>query len=508
MPDENTHDDPLSLSRLPQEEELRFSAPAPEIEGYQILDKLGEAGQGQVWRAIRLSTGQQVALKVPRIGLLSSKKTLARFEREVEIIAQLKHPHIAHVIDSGVRRGLYYYAMDLIEGKHLDQYVEDNSLSHRQILELMGTICEAVQHAHQNGVIHRDLKPSNILVTSDGHPFIVDFGLAKSLVESEAAVTISLDDEAAGTPADMAPEQAAGRREQVDTRTNVYALGIIFFRLVTGAFPYDMGTSILQTLRTIQECDPIRPSRLARHLDRDTEAIILKTLEKEPGRRYQSVAELKGDIDRRLAGMPVLARSTSSLYLLHKIVARHRYTSAVAGLLVVIVLGLLGFSLQLSVRLQRTNRELRRQKELYVGQTAGFTRYAQMAILERFLDAWHRGDRQSASVLGRAFAAGTREALAVRFIEDERPLDDKISEFRQQLQVDEPCFLEFILAEHDLRNGQGRPAGILTPNDMALPLSVISIEGTVALPGPSSFKPIAAFKGHMRGAQGLVFYPQ
>ncbi len=454
MLDENMHDDPMSVSRLPQEEELRFSAPAPQIEGYQILEKLGEAGQGQVWQAVQLSTGRQVALKVPRIGLLSPKSTLARFEREVEIVAQLSHPHIARIIDSGVHRGLYYYAMDLIEGKHLDQYVRENDLSQRQILELMSTVCEAVQHAHQNGVIHRDLKPSNMLVTRDGHPFIVDFGLAKSLMESEATATVSLDGEAAGTPAYMAPEQAAGRRKQVDTRTDVYALGVILFRLITGTFPYDVSTSILDTLRNIQECDPIRPSKLVRHLDRDTEAIVLKALEKEQGQRYQSVAELNGDINCRLAGRPVLARSTSSLYLLRKIITRHRYTSAVAGLLVVIVLGFLGFSLQLSVRLEQSNRALRQQRESYAGQTAEFTRYAQMAILARFLNAWHRGDRQSAGSLGRAFAPGTREALAMRFLEDERPLDDKVAGFRQPLKKNEPCFLEFILAEHYLRDGQ------------------------------------------------------
>ena len=212
-------DDRLSVSRLPAEEEQQFSAPAPEIEGYEILDKLGEAGQGQVWRAIQLSTQRQVALKVPRVGLLSSKKTLARFVREVEIAGRLRHPHIAPIIDSGVHRGLYYYAMELVEGKHLDQYVKENGLSQREILSLMKSVCEAVQYAHQNGVIHRDIKPSNIIVTHDGHTYVVDFGLAKSMINPNPAVAVSIDGEAAGTPAYMSPEQAAGHADQVDTRT-------------------------------------------------------------------------------------------------------------------------------------------------------------------------------------------------------------------------------------------------------------------------------------------------
>jgi hypothetical protein len=198
----------------------------------------------------------------------------------------------------------------------------------------------------------------------------------------------------------------------------------------------------------------------ARRLDRDTEAIILRALEKEPDRRYQSVAELKADIDRRLEGLPVLARSASSLYLLRKIIARHRYTSTVAALLLVIVLGFLGFSLQLSFRLQQTDRELRRQKEWSVDQAVWSVRYAQTALLTRFLKAWHRGDRQSVDYWGgkASFHTGTREALAVRFLEDKRRLDDKISEFRQQLQAEEPGFAEFIIAEHYLRDGLPRRA--------------------------------------------------
>jgi serine/threonine protein kinase len=440
-------------STLTPEQAAEVAPPAPQIAGYEILGELAAAGQGRVWKARQLSTRREVALKVPRVDLLRSRVALTRFEREVELTARLNHPNIARIYDSGVHQGLYYYAMELIDGVWLDVYAREHSLSAWQILQLMQIICDAIQHAHQHGVLHRDLKPSNILVTKDGQPHVVDFGLAVALGAEAPAATVSLEGELTGTPAYMSPEQAAGLRDLVDTRTDVYSLGVVFYRLITGSFPYDVSTSVLATLQNIRQRDPVRPSQKVRHLDRDIEAILLKALAKEPERRYQSVAELKGDIDRRLAGLPVLARSDSSLYLLRKFLVKHRYTSTVAALLVIIVLGFLGFSLELNSRLQQTNRELRQQREFSLEQVADFTRYAQTELLVRFLAAWQKDDAPTMQVLAEAFAEGTGANLAVRFLQDPRPLGDKLDEFRRRLQKGAPALMNCIVAEQCRKDG-------------------------------------------------------
>jgi len=298
---------------------------APKIKGYEILGMLGEAAQGRVWRARQLSTRRQVALKVPRSDLLRSRKAMARFAREIELAARLNHPNIARIYGSGLCDGLYYYAMELIEGAPLDQYAQQHELSVRQTMELMLAVCEAIQHAHQNGVIHRDLKPSNILVDQDGKPRVVDFGLARTVLDGSTFQTLSTDGEVTGTPAYMSPEQAAGQQGRLDTRTDVYSLGVVLYELLTGDFPYDVTTSTLQTLQNIRESEPISPSKFVRHLDRDIQAIVLKALAKEPDERYQSAAELVSDIRHWLDGEPVRARAHSSLYLLRKVLAKRRY---------------------------------------------------------------------------------------------------------------------------------------------------------------------------------------
>ncbi len=338
----NDNDRPLSISRIPTEQQSTFSAPPPEIEGYKILDKLGESGQGQIWRAIQLSTKRQVALKVPRISLLSYEKVLARFEREVELAARLKHSNIARIHDSGIRQGLYYCAMDLIEGTHLDEYVKHRHLTQQEILELMRTVCRAVQHAHQNGVIHRDLKPSNIIVTENGEPFIVDFGLAKNLLVDETTLTVSIDGEAAGTPAYMSPEQAAGHIDKLDTRTDVYSLGVILFTLLTDKYPHDLSGPCYEVMRRIAQEPVIRPRKICPRLDKELELLLLKALYNDPDRRYATAGEMASDIHNYLRGAPLIAGPESGVYHIRKFVKRHQtLVAAIAAVLIILIAGVI-----------------------------------------------------------------------------------------------------------------------------------------------------------------------
>lgn len=435
-----------------------FKAPPPQIDGYEIIGELGEAGQGSVWRAIQLSTRRQVALKVPRIELLSSAKVLARFEREVELAARLSHPNIAAIHDSGLYQGLYYYAMELIEGVSLEEYIRRYDLSQRQITEMMSTICSAVSHAHQHGVIHRDIKLSNILITKDSLPHLVDFGLAVNIVETDLSKSVSLTGEVTGTPAYMSPEQAAGQHDRIDIRTDVYSIGVVFYRVLTGRFPYDVQTSMLNTLRNIQEAEPIRPSKIVHHLDSDIEAIVLMGLAKDPDRRYQSVAEMQHDIDRWLHGLPILARCDSSLYMLRKMIQKHRYAATVLALLAIIVFGYLSVVFQLYGRLRRSNTELNIAVDSLTTQLEQTTEIARLEVFDRLLDSWHRSDWQSVQNAASTFKGAFREDQAARLMAAQMaipvPLSEKVAVFRDQLEPTEPAFFNFIIGEYYYKNGQ------------------------------------------------------
>jgi len=301
----------------------------PEIEGYRIMGLLGRGGMSTVWRAVQQSTQREVALKVLGWGLAGLEKTRRRFEREVELASRLAHPCIARVYESGLYHGAYYYAMELVEGVPLDEYVGRHSLGTGQILELMRAVCRAVQHAHQRGVIHRDLKPSNVLVTEDGQPHVLDFGLAKAYLDEGAALTISVGGDVLGTPAYMSPEQAAGKSDQVDTRSDVYSLGVILYRLVTGVFPHDLSADRQEVLRRIAQEEPRRPCGVAKDIDKELEAILLKALALGPDDRYASAGELADDIDRYLKGDPVAAKAPTVGYFLRKRLRKHRIAVAV-----------------------------------------------------------------------------------------------------------------------------------------------------------------------------------
>jgi len=324
---------PVGRGQLASASELSL-----QIEGYEIQEKVAEAGQGQVWRAVQLSTGREVAIKIPNVGSVTSDRARLRFEREIELAARLKHPNIARIYESGIDRGQHYYVMDFINGTSLDEYVRQHGLTQRQILELMRSICHAVQHAHQMGVIHRDLKPSNIIVTDEGRPYVVDFGLAKELLEDGQSPLVSMDGETIGTPAYMSPEQAQGQTDTIDTRTDVFSLGVILFGLLTGELPHDLSGSRQQVLRRIAEGEVRTPRAVCPSIDRDLELLLLKALNHNPEGRYISANDLAADTENYLNGRPLIAGPPSVLYRTRKFVGRHRALVA-SIVLVTIVIG-------------------------------------------------------------------------------------------------------------------------------------------------------------------------
>jgi serine/threonine protein kinase len=428
------------------------------FEGYKVLGQIGEGGAGTVWRALQLSTQRQVALKVLGMGTFASEKARLRFEREVELTARLEHPNIARIYDSGLHRGVYYYAMELFEGQHLDKYIQGRELSTRQILKLVHIVCQAVQYAHQRGVIHRDLKPSNIIVTDDGQPHILDFGLAKTYLEDDKTVTVSLEGDVAGTPAFMSPEQAAGHLDEIDTRTDVYSLGVILFNVLTNEWPYDLSGSRFEVLRNIQEQEPVRPSKITPRFDADIEAILLKALAKDSSERYQSATELAHDVQCWLEGLPIVARSVNSLYLLRKIITRHRYTSTIVALLLIIVLSFCCIYVYLYSGLRKSNVKLEKTVKSLNEKRGDYEALAQQVTFTHLLNTWREGHRVETHRVARYFSRGTREAQACDFLSDPRPLEEKAAGFWQNMKEREPFFAKLVIAEHFLRNGSQEEA--------------------------------------------------
>ena len=276
---------------------------------YELLEEIARGGMGVVYKARQQSLNRIVALKMILSGELASDQEVSRFQMEAESAAALKHPHIVNIHDVGVEAGHHFFSMDYIEGRNLEELILENPLAAQQAASYLLEIAQAIEYAHQQGILHRDLKPSNILVDQTGATHITDFGLAKQ-IQKDGQLTGS--GQLLGTPAYMSPEQAAGEREHFGPAMDVYSLGAILYALITGGPPF-RAESTLELIIQVLKLEPIAPRLMNPKIPRDLETICLKCLAKDPRRRYSSAAKLAADLDRWLNNRPIQARPVSFL---------------------------------------------------------------------------------------------------------------------------------------------------------------------------------------------------
>jgi eukaryotic-like serine/threonine-protein kinase len=346
---------------------------------YRLLQKTGEGGMGEVWLAEqREPVHRRVAIKLIKAGM-NTREVIARFESERQALALMDHPAIARVLDAGsTPRGTPYFVMEYVAGPPIATYCDNHRLSTRERLELFVRVCEGVQHAHQKAIIHRDLKPSNILVTEvDGHPApkIIDFGVAKALAQKLTAESLCTRvGTLIGTPEYMSPEQALSSGEDIDTRSDVYSLGIILYELLAGMPPLELRNVALdEFLRKLREEDAPKPSTrirsqapatsievarrrrtepptLVRQIRGELDAMVLKALEKDRSRRYPSTSDFAADIERYLNNEAVLAVPPSLAYRARKFARRHRAGLIIASAFTLVLIVAAVFSIRQSIR--------------------------------------------------------------------------------------------------------------------------------------------------------------
>jgi hypothetical protein len=315
----------------------------PSIPGYRILGELGRGGMGVVYQAWQESLDRPVALKVILAGEHAGSEERRRFQTEAEAAARLQHPNIVQVFEVGEHLRRPFFSMELVEGTSLADRAGGQLPPPRTAAALIAALARAVEHAHQRGIVHRDLKPANVLLTADGIPKITDFGLAKRLDRGDSQTQSGA---ILGTPAYMAPEQAAGKTKEIGPAADLYALGTLLYELLVGRPPFRADTP-LETLQRVVSEEPCPPRRARPGIPADLEAICLQCLRKEPARRYGSAQELAEDLDRFLQGEPVRARRPGALDRLRRAGKRHREVVwAVAGAVVALSLAVLcgGFS--------------------------------------------------------------------------------------------------------------------------------------------------------------------
>jgi WD40 repeat protein len=421
-----------------------IARPLASIGRYRILRLIGQGGMGTVYEAEQAHPRRIVALKIVRPGM-ATPELLRRFDQESHALGRLQHPGIAQIYEAGTADTGFgpqpYFAMELIQGKPLTDYARDHRLNARQRLEIMARVAEAAHHAHQRGLIHRDLKPANILVDAAGQPKILDFGVARA-TDSDAQATQATDlGRLVGTLAYMSPEQLLADPLELDTRSDVYALGVILYELLAGRLPYDIGKRVDEAVHAIREEDPSRLSAVDRNYRGDIETIVAKTLEKDRTRRYGSAAELAADIRRYLEDEPIAARPPSATYQLRKFARRHKaVVASAAAVLIAAAIGT-GAAMREAARAntQRdealiANREATLQRDRAERAAAEAATERNRAVVER-----KRADTETATATNQRFQALVQSLAFESLRQSASRFDDDLSALlaRQAMLLDE-----------------------------------------------------------------------
>ena len=383
-----SHESPDSFLQPETADYSKSDAVGTTVDKYKLLQELGEGGMGTVYMAEQLRpVKRRVAVKIIKAGM-DSKQFIARFEAERQALAMMDHPNIAQVLDGGTTdAGRPYFVMELVKGISITSFCDENKLNLQERLELFIPVCQAVQHAHQKGIIHRDLKPSNVLVAMyDDRPVpkVIDFGVAKATNQQLTDKTLfTMVGQIFGTLEYMSPEQAVLNQLDVDTRSDVYSLGVILYELLTGVTPIDgerlRSAALEETLRIIREVDPLKPStrvsslgttnaspayrktnpqKLADGLRGDLDWIVMKALDKDRKRRYETANDLGAELGRFMSNEPIEARPPSAAYQFRKFVRRNRLLVGIVAAVLVTLIGGLVASTQVALAFRQKNQQI------------------------------------------------------------------------------------------------------------------------------------------------------